>query len=156
MSQMSLMGTHTIQNKEDLSVLASRIVKEVKAGDVLLLSGELGAGKTTFTQVVGKALGVKEVITSPTYTLLGEYNTIHNPHISTLVHIDLYRAGETSQPSALSDAYTREIIENAETNKTVVVIEWAELIRFTIKNRMWRILIQSGNEEEKRLITIED
>ena len=60
-------------------------------GDVLLLSGDLGAGKTTFAQGFGRALGIDEPVTSPTFTLVRQYPVVRETAITTLLHADVYR-----------------------------------------------------------------
>lgn len=149
---MVLIGTHVIQNLEELSALACELVGELQGGDVVLLSGELGAGKTTFTQFLGKQLGVQDHITSPTFTLVGEYGISNNSTISTLIHIDLYRTGEQT---ALNNNYIQEILDSATQSKSVVVIEWGELFAQGIKNRIWRISLTPGTTESERIVTVE-
>ena len=70
--------------------LANDIAKKLKGGEVLALSGDLGAGKTTFTQYLAKALGVKGNVNSPTFVLMKIYETKKKP-IRHLVHLDVYR-----------------------------------------------------------------
>ncbi len=144
----SLIGAHNIANLDDFSQLASKIAGELQSGDVVLLVGNLGAGKTTFTQFLGTALGVRDAITSPTYTLVGEYAASANPDITKLVHIDLYRAA--SVPSA----YIQEILTTAREQKAVVVVEWGELLRDEMNNRIWRISIAPGGTLDERIVTV--
>ncbi|MFI3251615.1 MAG: tRNA (adenosine(37)-N6)-threonylcarbamoyltransferase complex ATPase subunit type 1 TsaE [bacterium] len=73
-------------NSEETIDLGYKIGSLLTGGDVIFLSGDLGAGKTTFTKGIGKALNVKRVINSPTFTIVKEYNGDIN-----LFHIDLYR-----------------------------------------------------------------
>lgn len=148
MSQLSLIGSHKIENLENLSLLTECMAKEMRAGDVALLSGELGAGKTTFTQFLGKAFGVQDAITSPTYTLVGEYNIPNNIDISILVHVDLYRT------EGKNNNYVQEIIEQAKQNKAVVVIEWAEYLERKPKGNYWNITITSEDITKTRIVTI--
>jgi len=154
---MELLGTHIIQNLEACARFAEMLSKNLQAGDVIALSGELGAGKTTFTQFLGKALGVTDVITSPTYTFVGEYPVLHQADITTLIHMDLYRTGETgnSQPLPLNTNYIQEILDSAKQQKAVVVIEWSELMNHEIKNRTWCITIKPGTNENERVITVD-
>lgn len=156
MSDTSLIGTHFIREKKELPALASRLSLQLQPGDVVLLSGDLGAGKTTFTQLLGKALGIQDVITSPTYTLVGEYEVRDHQNISSLVHIDLYRMGDVSAPRAsiLSDTYIGEIIAGAKDQKAVVVVEWAELMPIPVNNDIWRISLRAGERPEERIVTI--
>lgn len=72
---------------EDTFALANRIADKLIGGEVILLSGNLGAGKTTFTKGLAKSLGISEVVTSPTFTFMKEYHGRLN-----LYHFDMYRA----------------------------------------------------------------
>lgn len=76
----------TAKNIEDTDALAARIAEKLKGGEVILLNGNLGAGKTTFTKGLAKALGVDEVVTSPTFTFMKEYHGRLD-----LYHFDMYR-----------------------------------------------------------------
>lgn len=87
-------------------------------GAIIALSGTLGAGKTTLVKAVGKGLGVVEVISSPTFTMLNEY---HSGRLS-LFHLDLYRAGETGESIDLS-MLALELDEVLEPS-ALVMIEW--------------------------------
>src|SRR4030042_2839716 len=100
--------------KETLSI------KKRKNGIVLALEGELGGGKTTFVQGLASGLGVKEKITSPTFVIIKEYQTIKN---FSLVHIDLYRI------TNFSEAKTAGIEDYLGKPGKVCVIEWGEKIK---------------------------
>jgi tRNA threonylcarbamoyladenosine biosynthesis protein TsaE len=90
---------------------------------MLLLTGPLGSGKTTFVQGLAAALGVTEQVTSPTFTIAAEYQTNGAKGVERLVHVDLYRlpAGGAGQDPAVASV----LAEQAEP-KRVTVIEWAE------------------------------
>lgn len=90
--------------------LGFKIGSLLEAGDVLLLAGDLGAGKTTFTKGIGKALGIKRTINSPTFTIVKEYNGTLD-----LYHLDLYRLDGLGNDFDLEDYFTRD---------GVVVCEW--------------------------------
>lgn len=81
------MATFTIKNVEETMALANKIAAHLEPGMTLLLEGELGAGKTTFSKGIGAGLGIKRVIKSPSYTIVREYQEGRLP----LYHIDLYR-----------------------------------------------------------------
>lgn len=102
--------------------LAKELVKSLKAGQVIGLSGDLGAGKTAFTQGIAKALGVKSIVNSPTFVLMKVYEARHKA-IKTLVHIDAYRLDEGSNLEALG------IEEYMADPQTLVVVEWVEKIK---------------------------
>lgn len=157
MRHVNLIGTHNIASLEALHGLASSVATELQAGDVVLLSGQLGAGKTTFTQFLGKALWVEDAITSPTFTLVGEYHANNNFDIATLIHIDLYRVGEqtNAQSVPLNNNYIHELLSSAKEQKAVVVIEWGELLTREIHNRLWRIEFKQGDSENERVVTVE-
>ncbi|WP_168583866.1 tRNA (adenosine(37)-N6)-threonylcarbamoyltransferase complex ATPase subunit type 1 TsaE [Gephyromycinifex aptenodytis] len=99
---------------EDTADLGRVIAARLRPGDVLVLAGELGAGKTTFTQGLGEGLGVRGPITSPTFVI----SRIHPSEVGgpALVHVDAYR---------LSDAAELDDLDlDADVNSSVTVIEW--------------------------------
>lgn len=92
------------------------------AGSVLLLQGDLGSGKTTLVQGIGKGLGIKESIVSPTFTLINEYTEGRLP----LYHLDLYRL-ETEEVAAL---HPETYWEGVDVDLGIVAIEWAERLPY--------------------------
>lgn len=80
----------TVKTVEETQAIAAKLAKLVQPGDTILLNGDLGAGKTTFTQGFARALGIKRPLKSPTFTLVREYQTANFP----LYHLDVYRLGE--------------------------------------------------------------
>lgn len=96
-------------------VLAENLVAHAPAGTLLLLVGPLGAGKTTLVQALGRALGSRAQISSPTYTLVHEYPT----PLGVLVHIDSYRLGSTD---ALFELGLGDYLERAR----LTAVEWGE------------------------------
>jgi len=107
--------TYTVHSVEETWAAAADIVPLLKPGRVVALHGDLGAGKTTFVQGLGFALGVTRPVTSPTFTLSTEYPT---PGFK-LVHMDLYRL---SGPDDLLPIGYPEYLETG----AVVVVEWPE------------------------------
>jgi tRNA threonylcarbamoyladenosine biosynthesis protein TsaE len=104
----------TLDGAQATQAWAARLAKELRAGDVLILTGELGAGKTTFTQGLGAGLGVREGIISPTFVL----SRIH-PSLGSgpdLVHVDAYRLGSAGELSDLD--------LDATADRSVTVVEW--------------------------------
>ena len=92
--------------------------KMLPAGSVILLEGDLGAGKTTLVQGLGKGLGITESIVSPTFTLINEYNQGRLE----LYHLDLYRLDEKEVEALNLESYW----EGIEVTLGIVAIEWAE------------------------------
>lgn len=86
------MAKYISESVEDTYALARKIAERLKGGEVILLNGNLGAGKTTFTKGLAKALGIDEVVTSPTFTFMKEYKG----RLS-LYHFDMYRAEDEDE-----------------------------------------------------------
>jgi tRNA threonylcarbamoyladenosine biosynthesis protein TsaE len=104
------------------------LAESLDRGAVIALTGNLGAGKTTLVQAVGKALGISEVITSPTFTMMNEYHSGRLP----LYHFDFYRVMEMAerQEEDLSlDLAASEFDEIFETGRALMIIEWPEYFR---------------------------
>ncbi|MEA5465202.1 tRNA (adenosine(37)-N6)-threonylcarbamoyltransferase complex ATPase subunit type 1 TsaE [Leptothoe sp. PORK10 BA2] len=91
-------------------------------GTVLLLSGPLGSGKTSFTQGLGAGLGIEQTIDSPTFTLINEYLTGRVP----LYHVDLYRL----EGAAADSLYLETYWDGEEVEPGILVIEWAERLNY--------------------------
>ncbi len=87
-------------------------------GTVILLKGELGVGKTTLIQGLGKSLGISEPIASPTFTIINEYIEVNVP----LYHLDLYRLS----PEGVSALYPETYWEGLEKTPGITAIEWSE------------------------------
>lgn len=110
----SIAGTHDI---------AAVVAGLSRPGDIIVLSGEMGAGKTAFAQGFGRALGVADRITSPTFTLVHSYPIDSGPRAGkvTLHHADLYRLERTAE---VADLALRELAEFAG----IVLIEWGDVV----------------------------
>jgi tRNA threonylcarbamoyladenosine biosynthesis protein TsaE len=104
---------------EETRRLAAALAGTLAAGDLLLLVGDLGAGKTTFTQGLARGLGVTDPVTSPTFTLVRAYPCLSGP-VRTLLHADLYRLDR------LQDVVDLGLAEMAE-DDSVAVIEWGDV-----------------------------
>lgn len=97
----------------DTYAVASRLARKLNGGEIILLSGDLGAGKTTFTKGLAKALGISEVVTSPTFTFMKSYTGR-----LTLYHYDMYRVTDSSE------LYELGLEEYLGAAGGVCVIEW--------------------------------
>ncbi len=106
--------TREVGSLEDLRSLAAEVAGATGPGDVLVLTGPLGAGKTTFVQQLAAVLGATAPVTSPTYTLVHEYPTPQG----TLVHVDLYRL-----PPGGADALG---LDDYLDRSRLVAVEWGE------------------------------
>lgn len=117
-----------LPNSEATVELGEIFSRRVVDRAVVALSGPLGAGKTTFVQGVARGLGIKEVVNSPTFTMLNEYHSGRLP----LYHLDLYRLSDASskeESRSLKLLIATEMDEFLQ-SRMICVIEWAELFHF--------------------------
>lgn len=107
----------------DTHAIATVIAGLSRPGDIIVLAGEMGAGKTAFAQGFGKAIGVTDRITSPTFTLVHSYPIETGPRAGkvTLHHADLYRLERTAE---VADLALRELAEFAG----IVLVEWGDVV----------------------------
>lgn len=121
--------------------LGRQLGRLVQAGDVLALSGDLGAGKTALVQGIGAGLGVAEQITSPTFTLVGEYDgRLH------LYHVDVYRlASATAEALAFG-------LDDLLGGDGLTVIEWANLVASALPADRLDVQFTWLDEQIRRLV----
>jgi len=127
------------KNYKETILLGERIGRSLKTDDIVALSGCLGAGKTTLIQGIAKGLGVQNWVTSPTFTLINEFEGKLN-----LYHIDLYRIENIDDAEDLA-------IEEYFTKGGVTVIEWAEKIDSILPAETIRIGIKIVSENERSI-----
>jgi tRNA threonylcarbamoyladenosine biosynthesis protein TsaE len=129
----SLAGTHAI---------AAALAAVVRSGDVIVLAGEMGSGKTAFTQGFGAALGVDEPITSPTF------NLVHNHRAGklTLLHADIYRLGTQHE---VADLALTEMVEA----DGVLLVEWGDVVASMFGDHLL-VRLEPGDGDDERRITI--
>jgi tRNA threonylcarbamoyladenosine biosynthesis protein TsaE len=130
---------------EDTFNLGFQLGQELSGGEILLLNGALGAGKTVLVKGIATALRIdEEEVTSPSFTLV-------NPHHGRLLlyHIDLYRLDEGA-----TAAHAVDLDEILTDEKAVVIIEWAERLgRYPLPENVWKISI-NGDGDEPRHISV--
>ena len=119
----------------DTKNIAKKYAMSLKAGDIVLLNGDLGAGKTTFTQCVFKALGVKDVVNSPTFSILQSYRG----DWAVLHHFDTYRITTEEAIEAGFD----EVFDDKD---SIIFVEWAENIAPLIPKKHKEINIKYIDE----------
>ena len=131
------------ENELQTKIFASNLAESLGKGDVIVLSGELGAGKTKFVEGILTHFGMQEEISSPTFTIINEY---HNNKID-IYHFDLYRLG---------DIYEFENIGGEEYfNKGLCIFEWGELIEDILPNDYSKVSFDKGQTDDERKLTIE-
>jgi tRNA threonylcarbamoyladenosine biosynthesis protein TsaE len=110
----------TTASPEATRALAAALAPLCRAGDVVLLVGDLGAGKTVFAQGFAAALGVEGPVTSPTFALVRHYRCGPDRPVRTLIHADVYRTGSVAEVAELALA---ELVEE----DAVAVVEWGDM-----------------------------
>ncbi|MDR2828090.1 MAG: tRNA (adenosine(37)-N6)-threonylcarbamoyltransferase complex ATPase subunit type 1 TsaE [Acholeplasmatales bacterium] len=131
-------GIGTIELTKRVAYLIS---KQIVEGDCILLGGDLGSGKTTFTKFLGEFLGIKEIISSPTFTILKQYETKK----FTFNHFDFYRLSNDKDNDF-------DFIDYIEDKKSVSVIEWYNQYEKILPTQY--ILINFKEIGENRLIEV--
>lgn len=139
------MNRYTIQTPVDFVPLCNRLLEQSETTIIIALHGDLGAGKTTFVQQLGHALGVLEMITSPTFTILARYTTTH-PQWQTLLHMDAYRLEEMSELKPLQFAAL------CAEPSTIFCVEWAERIAEALPSTTIHLTFTSLAEETRTAV----
>lgn len=131
---------------EDTFALGEKIAKASKPGDVILLNGDLGTGKTVFTKGFGKGLAIEEPVSSPTFTILQIYDSGRMP----LYHFDVYRIADVEEMDEIG-------YEDYFYGQGVTLIEWASLIEEILPEKRTEITIEKDIEKgvDYRKITVE-
>lgn len=119
-----------INSASRMQQLGAALAQTAQAHDLLLLNGDLGAGKTTLTQGLGRALGIKRPVKSPTFTIVREYREAKLP----LFHMDFYRLESDDLSSIDLNGYLSE--------KGLVVIEWPQLIMRDLPDKYLQLVIR--------------
>lgn len=155
------------RNANETKKFAARLARSVRFPKVIALEGDLGAGKTTFTQGFARALGIKERIQSPTFVLLKIYS-IYSSSLSRryrrkssrlrsnsktakfkhLVHIDCYRL---ASPRDLAHLGFKNLLKDRD---AIILIEWAERIKKLLPRNSIRIKFKHGKKFNERIINI--
>ncbi len=111
-----------LETRRDTTRLGASIARQLRPGDLLVLSGELGAGKTFLARAIARGLGVgaEERVTSPTFTLIHEHETAKG----TLLHVDLYRLLDS--PASLATEVARLGLYDRRREGAILLVEWGE------------------------------
>ncbi len=123
--------------------LAARLAGAARRGDVIVLQGSLGAGKTTFAQGFARGLGVQGPVTSPTFTLVRQYPCA----LGQLVHVDVYRLDHLAE---VADLGLADLVEDG-----VVLVEWGDVARPALGPVTWTVSIaRSEAGDDDRVVTV--
>ena len=129
---------------EETRALGGRLADALWAGAVVAFTGDLGAGKTAFVSGMARALGVEERVTSPTFTIVNEYEGGRLP----LFHFDMYRLGDADELFHIG-------WEDYLARGGICAVEWSENVEEAMEDDAVRVAIRRGADDNTRVITIE-
>ena len=134
------------RSAEETVALGEQFAKDyLSDGSLVVLRGELGAGKTQFTKGIGKFFGINEdEISSPTYTLVSEYDVLYG-NISKMFHLDCYRF---DKPEELIELGVEEYLYPKH---AVTIIEWPERIEAYLPTERIEVVIEVVNQNERKI-----
>ena len=141
------MDTFVAKNEQDTIDFAEKFAKKLKVGDIIVLSGELGSGKTKFVQGVLKHFGLEDEISSPTFTIVNEYNAGE----INIYHFDIYRLEDSDEFYAMGGD---ELFSTG-----ICLIEWGEMIEDILPKPYTKITFSKNDDDvnyrELKIETIE-
>ena len=129
---------------EETEALGARLARALEPGAVVAFTGDLGAGKTAFVRGLARGLGVQDRVTSPTFTVVNEYEGGRLP----LFHFDLYRLGCADE---LFDIGWEDYLARGG----VCAVEWSERMEELLEPGTIRVDLRRGEDESRRVITVE-
>ena len=133
----------TTNSPTETEAVGASLAANLVPGSVIAFTGDLGAGKTAFTRGLAKGLGIKERVTSPTFTIVNEYEGGRLP----LFHFDMYRLGSADE---LFDIGWEDYLARGG----VCAVEWSENIADALEEDTIRVDIRRGEHDDQRVITI--
>ncbi len=131
------MAVFVSENREQTQAFAAKYAKSLRAGDVVLLDGEMGAGKTVFAKGVAEGLGIEEEVTSPTYAYMNDYD-------GRLFHYDCYRIDSIAQAENLGLADYFDM-------GGICLIEWSQNIAALLPKDCKRVRIRKIDENKREI-----
>ena len=139
-------GKILVNNEEETLNFAKEIISSLDKNDIVILTGDLGTGKTKFVEGIMRVLGGSEDVSSPTFTIVNEYYT-KNEVFKKINHLDVYRL---ESPEEIFDAGIDECFGNG-----LSLIEWGEMIEELISGEYLKLTFEKIDTSTKRQITIE-
>ncbi len=137
------MFTYKSNNESDTKQFAKKLANKLQKGDIIVLSGELGSGKTKFTEGILEYFNLQDEISSPTFTIVNEYSTSNIP----IYHFDVYRLEDEDEFLAIGG---EEYFE-----KGICIIEWGEMIESLLPKEYIKISFSKDeNDENLRILNI--
>lgn len=135
------------KNEQETLEFAQKFASELKGGEVFLLEGDLGTGKSVLVRGVAAGLGIAKQITSPTFVIMKVYEVENHATIKKLVHVDAYRI-------EVNDLFQIGLKEYLNDPETVVFIEWGDKVKKDLKKYQFET-IKIDHQENSRKINIQ-
>ena len=152
----TLAGTATLEHVEDTVALGTRLGEQLRAGDVVVLSGPLGAGKTVLAKGIAAAMDVDGPVTSPTY-VLARVHPPRRPGAPAMIHVDVYRLLDPSNQKSAADlpGELDSLDLDTDLQDAVVVVEWGEGLAERLSERHLDIRLERISHSDTRIATWE-
>ncbi|OBH25753.1 tRNA (N6-adenosine(37)-N6)-threonylcarbamoyltransferase complex ATPase TsaE [Mycobacterium sp. E342] len=141
-------GTATLDRVEDTVALGSRLGEQLRAGDVVVLTGPLGAGKTVLAKGIAAAMDVDGPVTSPSY-VLARVHPPRRPGAPAMIHVDMYRLLDTDGADLLGELDSLDL--DTDLDDAVVVVEWGEGIVERLAERHLDIRLERLSGSDVRI-----
>lgn len=139
-----LLGEHRAETADEMEELGRRLGAELQAGDLLVLTGPLGAGKTTLTRGIGEGLGVRGPVQSPTFVIARTHPSLVGG--APLVHVDAYRLGSAMELDDL----------DIDVASSVVIVEWGRGFADGLRDTWWEVEIKRPTGDHVGAVADED
>lgn len=143
-------GTATLPTVADTLALGERLGRQLRAGDVVVLAGPLGAGKTAFAKGIALGMDVEGPITSPSY-VLARLHRARRPGSPAMVHVDVYRLLDSGVTDVLAELDSLDL--DTELDEAVVVVEWGSGLAERLSENYLDVLLQRCADSETRTAT---
>ena len=130
-----------VKTPEECMDIGEKISSKLKPGDILSLEGELGAGKTTFVKGILKGLNYKHDVTSPTFTLINEYETDVK-----VIHIDFYRENDTKRWKIIG-------LNEYLYSDSIIILEWGNLVKDLLPDDMISIFFEHLELNKRKIFS---
>ena len=140
--------TYISTSYEETREIAEKIASTLEKGTTICLYGDLAAGKTTFTQGIGKFFGINRIV-SPTFIIMRQYSVSNHPVIKTLYHLDLYRL------NSIEEIHAFDIDEIWSDPSNLLIIEWPEKMTDILPQKRLDIFFKANGEDERIIKIIE-
>jgi tRNA threonylcarbamoyladenosine biosynthesis protein TsaE len=143
-------GAATCERVEDTVALGSRLGRQLRAGDVVVLSGPLGAGKTVLAKGIAAAMDVEGPVTSPSY-VLARVHPARRPGAPAMIHVDMYRLLDHAGADLLAELDSLDL--DSDLDDSVVVVEWGEGLAERLAERHLDIRLERITHSDVRIAT---